>query len=265
MKKIPGNKMIYNGKIIFNKKINNLFYHLKIIVNNFNPKPGQFINLLIDESFQPFLRKPFSIFNYASNKLEIIYKVVGKGTEKLCLKKPGEIINFIGPLGNSYIDFLNENNLNKYNYYLIAGGSGIASLNFLANWLKRKNINFKLFYGSKTKNEIIFYNKYKKIDTKFSTDDGSAGYKGLITDLIKKEIKNNLIIFACGPESMLHCLSKMNFFKSNIKLYASFEAYMGCGFGVCLSCVVPVKNNNDFEYKRVCADGPVFELKSLIL
>lgn len=250
------------GFVIFNKNINNnSIYHLKLKVSSsIFAKPGQFINIKISDELIPFLRRPFSIFNFKKGSIELVYKVVGEGTKKLSEKKKNDKINFLGPLGNSYIDFFNEKILAKKKIYLIAGGTGFASIHFLADWLTAKKIKFKLFYGARDKNELLS-NFCKKYDFFISTDDGSAGKKGLITDFLNKKIDKSSILFACGPKAMLNSIKNIK----TEKKFVSLEAYMGCGFGVCLSCVVSVKNNNNFEYKRVCVDGPIFEFKNIIL
>lgn len=259
---VKKNKIIFNSEIIENRKISGNIYHLKLIVKeNLIFQPGQFINILINEDYDIFLRRPFSVFNKTNKILEIIYKVIGKGTERLSKKKKGDLINILGPLGNSYIDFIDKNNIAEKDILLVAGGTGIASVYFFAKWLYDKNSNFKLLYGAKTKKEIIFNKFFKKFNALFSTDDGSYGKKGPITKFIKKSIDNNSIIFACGPEPMLKALQNLNL---KNEIYASFESYMGCGYGVCLSCVIPVKVDNGFEYHRVCKEGPIFDLKKVI-
>ncbi len=254
--------MIFDSKIVNNKKISENFYHLKLKIKQKSVfLPGQFVNILINNSFDIFLRRPFSIFNNENNTLEIVYKVVGKGTEILSNQKEGEIINILGPSGNSYIDFICEKDIPSKNILLVGGGTGIASLNFLCKWFKSNKIKFTLLYGAKTKNEIFLLKHFKKFNTIFTTDDGSYGNKGLLTDYLKKFVNNNSLIFACGPEPMLQAIKNL---KLKNTIYASFESYMGCGFGVCLSCVIKVKTKDDFEYKRVCKEGPVFDLNSII-
>lgn len=254
--------MIHYAQIIQNKKIGENFYHLILKTNDkFLAKPGQFVNILIDDNSDIFLRRPFSIFDLKNKRLEIIYKVIGKGTKILKQKRKGEKINFIGPLGNSYIDYYDKNLNDKNEILLIAGGTGIASLHFFCQWLHKNKIKFILLYGARTKKELIFPDYFKKSGTFFTTEDGSYGRKGIVLDFVKRLILKDTTIFSCGPKSMLKALQNM---KIKNKIYASFEEFMGCGFGVCLSCAIPVKNGDDFEFQRVCKEGPVFDLKNII-
>lgn len=254
--------MIYDSTIKENKRIAENVYYLKLDINkNFIALPGQFINILVDENYEMFLRRPFSIYNFEKKTIEIVYKVIGKGTIRLSKIKIGTTLNILGPLGNSYIDFFSENNNFLKDILLIGGGTGIASLNFFCEWLSNKNKKFTLLYGVKSKKEIFFIKHFKKFNTIFFTEDGSYEKKGVVTDFIKKFINNNSVIFACGPQPMLKVIQNL---KLDNKVYASFESYMGCGFGVCLSCVIPIKEKRTIEYKRVCKEGPVFDLNKVI-
>jgi len=248
------------GVVFFNKKISDTIYHLRIKVQkSFFALPGQFINIRVSDDFIPLLRRPFSIFDCKKGFVDVVYKVVGDGTKKLSEKKKGDTLYFLGPAGNSYIDFLSETNISDKKIFLVAGGTGFVSIRFFAKWLFLKKINFKLFYGATNKNELLT-SFFKNYNAKISTDDGSAGSKGLITDFLKKETDKDTIIFACGPQGMLKSIQNLNAFKK----FASFEAYMGCAIGVCLSCVIKIKNNDDFNYVRVCKEGTVFDLDDVI-
>lgn len=253
--------MLNIGELIFNKKINEAIFHLRIRVSDsFFALPGQFVNIRIDEiRSKPLLRRPFSIFDYKKGFLDIVYKVVGEGTKKLSEKKKGDKIDFIGPVGNSYVDFLSGKEAVSKNICLVGGGTGFASIHFFARWLTDKKIKFKLFYGAKNKKELILAN-YRNFNGVISTDDGSYGKKGLITDFLKKEKNKDMMIFCCGPKAMLQAIRDIKVYKK----IASFESYMGCANGVCLSCVIKIKNDVDFDYVRVCTEGTVFDLNDVL-
>ncbi|MCX7697985.1 MAG: dihydroorotate dehydrogenase electron transfer subunit [Candidatus Goldbacteria bacterium] len=251
--------MLNQGKVVFNRKLNNTIYYLRIKVPiSFKAQPGQFINIKVSDDYVPLLRRPFSIFNHERGFIDILYKVVGNGTKKLSNKKREDILDFIGPVGNSYVDFFYEDEFKEKNIYLVAGGTGFASIHFFARWLLRKKIKFKLFYGAKNKKEI-FQRFCKNFDVLIATDDGSCGKKGLITSFINGD--KDTIIFCCGPQTMLKTIQSIKAYKK----IASFESYMGCANGVCLSCVIKINKGKEFDYARVCKEGTVFDLDDVII
>jgi dihydroorotate dehydrogenase electron transfer subunit len=218
--------------------------------------PGQFINIRISDGYTPLLRRPFSIFDYKKGMIDVVYKIIGEGTKKLSEKINGDKIDFIGPAGNSYVDFLPEGDVSVC---LVAGGTGFASIHFFAKWLDMRKIKFRLFYGAKNKKELI-PTGFGNSGIFIFTDDGSYGKKGLVTDFLKKEEIENSVIFCCGPKAMIKAVSKI---KARKKI-ASFESYMGCAIGVCLSCVVKIKKDDGFDYLRACQDGTIFDVDEVI-
>jgi dihydroorotate dehydrogenase electron transfer subunit len=232
------------------------------------PKPGQFYMLQAGDAYDPLLKRPFSIFRHEDNSLSFLYRIRGKGTLSLSHLKSGDIINAIGPLGNSYPEPHGD-------FIALAGGIGIASLLHLLTRFKNKAY---LFYGARDKEELVMLNEAKAISKEsfITTDDGSEGEKGLITELLKSflnlksEISNfKLPIYACGPTPMLRELSKVVADK-DIKCYVSLEEHMACGVGACLGCVVRVRGQNtedrtqNWSYKRVCKEGPVFDIREIV-
>jgi dihydroorotate dehydrogenase electron transfer subunit len=210
------------------------------------------------------LRRPFSIHDVKKDTISFLYRVVGKGT-KLLSEIKSEMLPLLGPLGKGYDltpDSKGSIGAGKkicFNPIIVAGGTGIASVYFLAAKLKKKGV---LYYGVRTKKDLLCLDKFKKIDWKIvvSTDDGSKGYKGYITDLISKNLKNSDMLFACGPIPMLKKVLHVAKEK-NIKGFISLEEKMACGIGNCQGCAVKIKG----EYKMVCKDGPVFKIEELEL
>ncbi|MFH1368537.1 MAG: dihydroorotate dehydrogenase electron transfer subunit [Elusimicrobiota bacterium] len=219
--------------------------------------PGQFCLLNVPGVF---LKRPLSVYSAGGAKVAFLYKVVGPGTENLSKLKPGREIEVLGPLGTGY----NVKTLNGKRPVLVAGGTGIASLNFLAEKLKVKGI---LFCGAKTKKELAGLEKFRKSGWKIeiATDDGTQGFKGFVTGLLKAYLsaperrnEKGEILYCCGPRGMLkECKSIAE--KHEIEACASMEEMVACGTGSCQGCVVKIKG----EYKRVCADGPVFRLQDI--
>lgn len=212
-----------------------------------------------DNSYDPLLKRPFSILRQASEKVQFLYRIKGKGTERMRQMKKGIAVSLLGPLGNGYP--LPGKNLTPL---LIAGGIGIASLFPLAEKLAK---DAYLFYGGRTKDELFMLNELKGIvkELIISTDDGSAGEKGTVVDTLNDFLASKLsaisyqLIYACGPSPMLKAVSKVALEKG-INGYISMEENMACGVGACLGCAVKTKKG----YKRVCKEGPVFPIEEIV-
>lgn len=215
-----------------------------------------------------FLRRPLSIYATKDDNIEFLYRVVGTGTENLSKLEKGDKIDVLGPLGNDYdtsmfskaaSPLFDKEGVRGSSPVLIAGGTGIASLSFLADKLKRPGI---LFFGAKNKANIIGIENFKrrKWNIKIATEDGSKGHKGYITDLFAStDFKNkNIILYCCGPSPMLKKMAELAA-KYNYSGYASLEEMMACGTGICQGCAVKAGGT----YKMVCKDGPVFDMKDV--
>lgn len=231
-----------------------------------NSHPGQFINIKVTNNFVPLLRRPFSIHrvNREEEWFDILFQVVGKGTELLANFEVGVELNVLGPLGNSFV-------IPKYcnHAILIAGGLGIAPLLFLAQELTYQSIPVTLYWGNKTKKHFCSLENFDRpgISYFLATEDGSHGFAGKVTDLFvtnhKVIQKSHSIIYACGPNPMIQKVKEIaNQFE--LPCQVSLETMMACGFGVCLGCVVKSTSLSDL-YKYVCKDGPVFNTSEIDL
>lgn len=217
--------------------------------------PGQFCMLKIPGSY---LRRPLSIYSVSGSKVEFLYKVAGAGTEALSKLPAGASLIVLGPLGNGYsLEAAAGGSLPL----LVAGGTGIASLNFLAEKLHKPGI---LFYGAKNRIELVCLDNFRKLGWKMelATDDGSAGYKGFITDLFENYLAakdvDSMVLYTCGPAAMLAKTTRIakDF---ELKGFVSLEEKMACGVGNCQGCAV----RSGESYKMVCKDGPVFKLEEI--
>ena len=177
-------------------------------------------------------------------------------------KKKGDALDFIGPLGNTYVDLLAKTD--KSQIILIGGGTGAASVFFLAKYLKSKKIKFNFIQGARCKDQMVAPAEFKKFGCLFASDDGSLGTKGFVSDVLSKILNDNSIIFTCGPKPMFKAIKDVAGKKSGVKVFASFEEYMGCGIGACVSCVLEIKTGDSSEYKRVCKDGTIFDLNGVV-
>jgi len=247
----------FKAKIISNKKIAKDHYSLFFSASTKSVKPGQFFNVRITNKYEPFLRRPFGAHKIMKNGIEILYKVVGKATKVLSKKKKGESLDILGPLGNGFTIKKNET------AFLVGGGHGVAPLYALSKKLVDSSCEVKAFIGACSKEHVVCDKELKKIGAKVyvATDDGSKGYKGLVTELLKKNLKDikRGTIYACGPKPMLKAVAKLSG-SYKIPCQLSLEEYMACGVGTCLGCAVKTKEG----YKMVCKDGPIFNAKDII-
>lgn len=260
-----------NAKILKNKKVAGTFYKMRIESPYLarNIKPGQFIEVRCSDGSDPLLRRPLGVHRILKNGVEILYEIVGKGTELLSQKKTGEHLDAIGPLGNGFDMPYALNPIPCT--LLIAGGIGVAPLVALAERLiYRKKRNIYVIIGAKTKFHLLCEKDFKDLGCKVSvvTEDGSKGSKGLATGLLKNLLKTHnsklSTIYACGPNAMLKEVAKLARDK-RIPCQVSLEERMACGVGVCLGCPVKVRKNLiDSEYKMVCKDGPIFDAEDII-
>ena len=225
--------------------------------------PGQFIMLKVNHGvYDPLLRRPFGIYKVFFDGLpggegrtgiEILYKVVGRGTEILAGLVPDETVDILGPLGNGFpTPKPGEKSL------LVAGGIGIAPIHLLALSCKKEAT---VIFGARDKSEAPLTADIEAlgIDVKTVTEDGSAGVKGLVTDILAGEIRKASVIYACGPTGMLKAVAGMAL-GAGVRAYVSLENSMACGVGACLGCAVKragiAKKNK--RYQMVCSEGPVF-------
>ena len=233
-------------------------------------KPGQFVQIKCSGSFDPLLRRPFSIHSIKGQGsrvkgIEILYEIVGKGTEILSNKKEGDKIDVLGPLGNGFV--LPAVSGLEPRAIIIAGGLGAAPLVYLAEALAKKKIKTIVLIGAKTKGLILCEKDFKKItdEVYVSTDDGTYGSKGFVSKLFHKilkaaESKFETIVYVCGPHSMLKCIADICR-ERNFECQVSLEEKMACGIGACLGCAVKTKSGN----RLACKDGPVFNASELTL
>jgi dihydroorotate dehydrogenase electron transfer subunit len=217
--------------------------------------PGQFV--MVDVP-QVFLRRPFGIVKLENGILEVCVKVVGQGTEALSKIAPGQATWILGPLGQGF-----SYPMELKTALLVAGGYGIAPLLPLAKKLVSENRDVIFFYGAKNTADLLYIDELKNagVDLHLATEDGSTGHKGLITERFQKEAGRfeGAITFVCGPQGLLKAVSELAS-QSKIPVQVSLERYMACGLGVCLGCVVRMK---DGTHVRACREGPVFNAENV--
>ena len=222
--------------------------------------PGQFVNVKAEESAVPLLRRPFSIFSVEGETVSIIFNVVGLGTKLLSQKRAGETLDVLGPLGKGVFPFNDE----KFDTaLLVAGGLGVAAFPFLNSRLhaSKKVISF---LGARTSSFVV---RKGLENIHVATDDGSEGFHGTVVDMLKNFMNENTVlhprIFSCGPMPMMRTLAKYSREK-NMPCYAALECEMACGIGLCQGCPVEAAGDGR-KYKLVCKDGPVFDIREILL
>ncbi|MCX5667877.1 MAG: dihydroorotate dehydrogenase electron transfer subunit [Candidatus Omnitrophica bacterium] len=286
------------AKIIENKSLARGFYKMRLGSAYLakNSKPGQFVEIKCSEGGEVLLRRPLGVHRILNGGIEVLYKVIGKGTELLSRKRPGDTVDVIGPLGNGFSIKRNTNDKRRTTV-LVAGGIGVAPLVALAESLvhssklivhsKRKKIY--VLIGACKKGHVLCVNDFKKLGAEVIvyTEDGFLGKKGLVTDglnsllsTINYELST---IYACGPAAMLKTIAKIAEAK-RVPCQVSMEERMACGVGVCLGCPIKVhttstqyaiprtthfvrargRRNTQYAYKMACKDGPVFNAKEIV-
>jgi dihydroorotate dehydrogenase electron transfer subunit len=219
--------------------------------------PGQFAQLRIDESKDTFLRRPISVHyvDYAKNEVGFLVQKVGEGTASLWKKQPGSVLNAILPLGRSFTMPVSA----EQKVLLVGGGVGIAPLLFMGMEMKRMGGHPTFLLGARSKSDLVRLEAYRACgDVYVTTEDGSEGEKGFVTQhsLLQKEKFDSIAV--CGPKPMMMAMA--SYAKSvGTPCEVSLENTMACGLGACLCCVEDTAEGN----VCVCKEGPVFDIKKL--
>lgn len=221
-------------------------------------RPGQFLNIRVSERVFPLLRRPFSVCDVDGDHLYLMFNIMGEGTNMLAHKPIGSTLDILGPLGNGF------NFEGDYDTaVIVAGGLGAAPFPFLTRMLDGKK-NILTFIGGRTKSDVITYN-FKNVEK--ASDDGSVGFKGNVVQLLEKNLEQlksqRIKLFACGPTAMLRVLKDFCL-KYEFDCEASTECAMACGFGICQGCPIESTSEKD-HYLLVCKDGPVFNIKDVVI
>lgn len=229
-----------------------------------NAVPGQFVHLRIPTLEASALRRPLSIYSAQDGVLELLFKIVGRGTAALAETPLGASISVLGPLGRGFPqpkkDILPV---------CVAGGYGVAPFVFMARTWRRTGI---VVIGGRTKTDILSAAALKKAGWKvlIATQDGSQGTKGLVTVPLCKELerlaKNGtpVELFACGPNGMLKAIGDLAE-QRGYDAWLSLDERMVCGVGACLACVQKLRRADGSDYLgRVCEDGPVFNAREIV-
>ena len=226
---------------------------------------GQFIHIKCSKNNYPLLRRPLSIHRIDKEKGEIfiLFQIMGEGTKLLAGRTIGDDLDIMGPIGNGFNIYPESRKI-----MIVGGGIGVAPLLALCEESIRQGKEVRVLIGALKKELVIGEESFKILGAKVdvATDDGSYKHKALVTDLLKRIIKERWLadqIFACGPKPTLKKIVEISL-DAHIDCQLSLEERMACGIGACLGCVCKIKTKDKkeykvkYEYKRVCVDGPVF-------
>ena len=216
------------------------------------PRPGQFLTVRVSDGPWPLLRRPFAFshIDLSEGSAGIIYKVRGNASRALSQKRPGEDIDIIGSLGNSFPDPPPDRKS-----VLLAGGIGLGPMLFFASALREAGRDFLFFYGCQSESEIPVLDDFTILGAELCTDDGSRGFCGTTVDRAAP-LQGAMALYGCGPTGMLKACHELAV-ERHWPCWVSLEQTMGCAMGACMGCVV--KTVKAPGYVRVCQDGPIFD------
>lgn len=241
-----------------NQQLNNQYFLLKLTSKEILPQmlPGQFAEVLVENSSSTFLRRPISIhfIDILTNEMWLLIQKIGDGTHRMAEFEIGQAVSIIYPLGNHF-----SIPSNPQKVLLVGGGVGVAPLLMMGEALQKKFIEPIFLLGARSKNDLLeldVFAKYGKVYT--TTEDGSHGEKGFVTHHSVLRNEKFDIIYTCGPTPMMKAIASYAH-KNNIACEVSLENIMACGIGACLCCVEDTKEG----HKCVCTDGPVFNINDL--
>ncbi|PYP84094.1 MAG: dihydroorotate dehydrogenase electron transfer subunit [Blastocatellia bacterium AA13] len=241
------------------------------LASNIAVQPGQFAMLRPHDAYEPVLRRALAIYQIQDERtISFLYQVLGRGTQALARLRSGDRVDALLPLGNCWpIEPVESGG----HAVVVSGGIGSASVLLLCEELMKKNIRTTVVFGAATEAAAVGcgLNDFRQANPRLitTTDDGSLGERGLVTAPLKRllmeEAGSRPVIYACGPWAMMKAVAGIAR-DQDTACVVSLEAPMGCGFGVCVGCVVAVNQLEPGEYgtyKRVCVDGPVFPSEAI--
>lgn len=250
-------RRIDDFKIVDNKRIAEDLFILEISGNETLKefRPGQFVQVRVDGCAETFLRRPVSIHDvdYELNTFKLLIQVVGGGTSSLSRLVPGDKLNLIYPLGNSFSDPQPGSSV-----LLVGGGVGVAPLLFLGKHLLSVDCKLDWLLGFRNLRKMVDLEEYEKTGNVFlTTEDGSAGEKGFVTNHSVLNERRYDRVYCCGPDPMMKTIAE---YCTKNEVYCEVsQNLMACGFGICLCCTVKTVNGNICS----CTEGPVFNTTEL--
>lgn len=252
-------KYILDLKVVSVKQIHARYVLIKLTDDNPLPEmlPGQFVEVRVDGSPSTFLRRPISInfVDRTNNELWLLVATVGEGTKALARLQAGDLLNCVLPLGNGFTPAKTGEKV-----LLIGGGVGVAPLLYMGAEMRQAGIEPTFLLGARTAQDLLMtdiFNRFGRVYV--TTEDGSEGEKGFVTNHSILEQEQFDRISTCGPTPMMKAVARLAKAKG-IACEVSLENLMACGLGACLCCVEKTTEGN----VCVCKDGPVFDVQRLL-
>jgi dihydroorotate dehydrogenase electron transfer subunit len=220
-------------------------------------RPGQFIHVRIGDGVDPLLRRPMSICRIGPETVDLLIRRAGRGSNLMLDKPVGEALDCLGPLGNGFSVHPSARNL-----LMVGGGSGVAPLMALADQAVANELSVTMLFGGRSAEMVLPASLLPPaVEYVVATDDGTAGRRGVVTDLLPDYLGWADAVYACGPKPMfLSILEVLRRSGARKQVQVSLEENMACGVGACFGCVVETRQG---EMKSVCEDGPVFDMHDL--
>jgi len=254
------------GVVLRNRRMQTDYFRIDMHAPNIanEAAPGQFVHVRIPTFTHRLLRRPFSVFSATPDDgtLSVIYKIVGEGTRHLATVSAEQTVDLLGPLGKGFTLCEQERQS-----IIVAGGYGCAATYLLAVRAKAPPL---CLLGGRSQEDILLVDQFKALgcEVRVSTDDGSVGHKGLVTDLLGTALDAATPepdIFACGPTPMLRAVANI-LSKRGLDGELSMDHVMCCGVGACFACVIKLTADTPegWQYIRTCREGPVFKASQVV-
>jgi len=263
--------IVSHGEVLSHKKYGEAYHSLTIVAPEIGEsiRPGQFVNIRCGSDRSHILRRPFSVYRVHkrggwASTIEIVFDIRGPGTEFLSLLRSHTIVDLVGPLGRGF-----QLPKRRAHCLLVGGGIGATPIFFLADELRNEGHRVDVILGARTAGLLLNPIEMRRLASVSitTTDDGSAGDEGLVTDMLRETIERcgTEVIYACGPHPMLAAVSRIAA-EQKIPIQVAVEELMACGYGVCMTCVMPLRRKakkdespeDAIVYARSCTEGPVF-------
>jgi dihydroorotate dehydrogenase electron transfer subunit len=230
-------------------------------------RPGHFVNVLVSDGYDPFLRKPFSIYRAdpRTGHIAVLYSIVGRITTRMARLRPGDLIDFVGPLGGRLFD---ADTRCGARHIMVGGGYGVPPLVFFSHLLRQADPGVSIIFliGARRDELLLCDAELAEagFDTQVSTEDGSRGFQGRVTEILEPIVSSGAgkptTVYCCGPAPMMEAVTGVCA-RHRTPCQVSIEVGMPCGLGVCMGCVIDLK---DGRRVRSCIDGPVFPAEEIV-